>query len=73
MTLLLTTLMLIGLSLSGYKWVAFIGGFIQIFLVMSLEFPLLNDWQYALLLVCVSFGSIFCMTHGIRSKSLDAR
>lgn len=73
MILLLTTLMLIGLSLSGYRWVAFFGGVLQIFLVMSLEFPLLNDWQYALLLVCVSFGSIFCMTNGIRSKSLDSR
>lgn len=73
MILLLTTLMLVGLSLTGYKWIAFIGGMLQIFLVMGLEFPLLNDWQYALLLVCVSFGSIFCMTYGIRGKSLDSR
>ena len=73
MILLLTTLILVGLSASGYRVVPFIGGFVQIGLVMSLEFPLLNDWQYAALLICVSFGSIFCMTYGIRSKSLDSR
>ena len=74
MILILTNIFLVASSLLGMRVVPFIGGVVQGFLMMIFDMSHLSEMHYLLYILFISFGSLFCITHGIktRSKGLDA-
>jgi hypothetical protein len=75
MILILVNIFLVGMSLIGFRVIPFIGGLLQWLIMMSLDMSYLSDGHYLLYVLFVSFGSLFCISHGIkiRSKGLDSR